>query len=166
MKKIKQNQKGITLVALVLTIVLMIILTFTVTINVTQYKEHKAKSDFESDMNILQEEVNQYYARTKKIPIINKYTNTVMLTNKKNVNDNENYYILDLRQLEIKLKNGSEYLEALSRDRSIEISDLTDLYIINEQSHTIYYPKGVNYNGSIHYSLNEVYSQVKGEQII
>ena len=161
-----KNERGITLVALVITIVIMIILTFTITINISQFNEQKTKSNFETDINSLTEEVSQYYARAKTIPVINKYTNTVMLTGIKNVNDNDNYYVIDIRQLDVNLNNGKDYQTALLRDRNQSISDLLDIYIINEQSHTIYYPKGANYNGSIHYTSSEIYTNVLGNQVI
>ena len=155
-----KSERGITLIALVITIIIMIILTFTITVNVSQLEEQRTKSNFENDINSLTEEVSQYYARTKTIPIINKYTNTVMLTGIKNVNDNNNYYVLDIKQLDVSLNNGKDYKTALSRNRDESISDLVDIYIINEQSHTIYYPKGANYNGSIHYTNRETYNRI------
>lgn len=161
-----KSQKGITLVALVITVIIMIILTFTITLNISQYDGQKTKSNFENDINSLNEEIAQYYSRTKTLPIINKYTNITMLTGIKNVNDGENYYVIDVRQLEVSLNLGSDYNTALSRPRNTEIADLTDIYIINEQSHTIYYPKGVYYNGSITYMIPETYSNVIGEQTI
>ena len=163
---ILKKQNGVTLVALVITVILLIILTFTITLNVNQYDGQKIKSNFENDINSLNEEIAQYYIRTKTLPIINKYTNTTMLTGVKNVNDNTNYYVIDLRKLNVNLNYGKDYETAISRPRNSEIADLTDIYIINEQSHTIYYPKGINYNGSITYMIPETYSNVIGEQTI
>ena len=155
-----KSERGITLIALVITLVVMMILTFTITINVSQLNERKAKTDFENDITSLTEEVSQYYARTKTIPIINRYTNITMLTGVKNVNDNNNYYVIDIKQLDVSLNNGKDYKTALSRNRDQAISDLLDIYIINEQSHTIYYPKGANYDGSIHYTDTEIYNSI------
>lgn len=155
-----KNNKGITLIALIITIVVLMILTFTITVNVDQYATQKIKANFEKDIKSLNEEINQYYARKKKLPIINKFSNISMLENIRNVNDNDQYYIIDLKQLDVDLNYGSEYSKIISKEAIEEITDILDIYIINEQSHTIYYPKGIEYNGKIHYRLPEVFSEI------
>lgn len=155
-----KNNKGITLISLVVTIILLMILTFTVVINVENYNSEKIKSNFKSDIKTLEEEVNQYYARIKELPIANEYENVLMLEGVKNINDGDKYYIIDIKQLDLVLNNGHDYEELYKRNKTDKISDLTDLYIINEQSHTIYYPKGANYDGKIHYTLDNSYTQI------
>lgn len=158
-----KNEKGITLITLVITIVLMIILAFTVTINIEPYKEQKGKSNFETDMQSLKEEIEQYYVRAKDLPLLNKYTDTSMIEAIKNVNDNNEYYVLDIRQLEVKLNYGKDYTKVLQKDINTTITssdNIKDVYIINKQTHTIYYPKGVEYSGSTHYRLPEVFTQI------
>jgi len=155
-----KSEKGISLITLSVTILIMIILTFTLTVNIGQYRDEKMKSNFEVDMKRLNEEISQYYARVKQLPIRNRYTNLSMLEGIKNTNDNENYYVLDIRQLDVTLNNGIEYKTVLTREEIEEVNDLTDLYIINEQSHTVYYPKGIEYKGRMIYRLEEVYSKI------
>jgi len=159
-----KKENGVTLITLIITIIILIILTFTLSVNVDQIGEQNKRTRFESDLKSLQEEVNQYYARVKELPIINKYTNTSMLEEIKNVNDGDEYYVLDIKQLQVKLNYGNDYIEIENnRDTLEEISDLTDVYIINKQSHTIYYPKGIEYDGKIHYSIIENYTMIKVE---
>lgn len=155
-----KNEKGITLIVLIVTIIVLIILTFTITVNIDQYVKEKEKSNFEKDMLSLREEINQYYARVKELPIINRYTNLSMLNGIKNINDNDEYYVLDIRQLDVKLNNGADYIKALAKQETEPITDLLDIYIINKQSHTIYYPKGVEFGGRLNYRLPEVYSEI------
>ncbi len=158
-----KNERGITLITLAITIVVMIILTFTISVNIEPYLEQRERSNFETDMQSLKEEIEQYYSRVKDLPLLNKYTDTSMIESIKNANDDDEYYVLDIRQLEVKLNNGSDYAKALEKgeDTTITSSDnLRDLYIINKQSHTIYYPKGVEYSGSTHYRLPEVYTKI------
>ena len=158
-----KKEKGITLITLTITIVVLIILTFTITVNVDQYDDQNKKSKFETDMQNLKEEIDQYYAREKSLPIINKFTNTTMLESIKNVNDNENYYVIDLSQLNTKLNYGSDYNSISEKVETEEITDLLDVYIINEQSHTIYYPKGIEYDDGIHYTISATYNMIKVE---
>ena len=55
-----KNESGITLITLVITIVVMIILTFTISVNIQPYLEQRAKSNFETDMQRLKEEVDEF----------------------------------------------------------------------------------------------------------
>lgn len=155
-----KKNKGVTLISLVITIIVLIILTFTISINVESYNNEKIKSNFRSDIKILKDEINQYYARIKELPVANEYGNISMIEDIKNVNDGDKYYIIDIKQLDVVLNNGHDYEEVYKRNNTDKITDLTDLYIINEQSHTIYYPKGVNYDGKIHYTLENSYTQI------
>lgn len=145
-----KNEKGITLLVLTITIVIMLILIFTLTINVNDYVERKNKTNFDTDIEKIKEKIEIYYSRNKTIPITNKYTNVEMLN--KNVNDNDNYYVIDLNKLELSgLNYGSDYYSI--EDKTAEVSNLLDIYIINEQSNAIYYPKGIEYEGKTYYSL-------------
>lgn len=147
-KYLKSN-KGITLLTLTITIVIMIILSFTVSINVHTYVERKNKSNLETDIIKLKEEIDHYYSENKELPVISKYTTTQLL--EKNINDNENYYVIDLEKMrDLNLSFGKDYKKIKNSQENI--NTLLDIYIINEQSHTIYYPKGIQYNGKIYYT--------------
>ena len=167
-KSILNKESGITLITLVITVVIMILLTFTITINIDQYKSVNVKYKLHDDITALDEAVSQYYARNKFLPILNKYNNVSMI-DKKNPNDNANYYVLDLDELKIdNLYYGQDYNAVKSiNDSTITIgagTGLRNLYIINEGSHTIYYPKGAEFDGKLHYSAEKVYSNVKDKQ--
>lgn len=155
-----KNQKGVTLITLTITIVVLMILTFTVTVNFEPYKNQKIKTKFETDMQRLKEELAQYYTRVKDIPVINKYTNVSMLNGVKNINDGDEYYVIDIGQLDVELNYGADYYKIIKKPVQEEITDLSDVYIINKQSHTIYYPKGVEYDGMKHYRVAERYSEI------
>lgn len=151
MKKIKSNS-GITLLSLSLTIAIMLILSFTIAININDYMEKEARIKLETDILKLQEKVDNYYSKNNALPIINEYTNTVLL--KKNINDNDKYYVIDISKLEkIDLNYGEDYNKIENKENPI--GDLFDLYIINEQSHTIYYPKGIQYKGKFYYTIED-----------
>ena len=105
----KKNE-GITLIVLVITVVLMIILTLTVTVNIAQLQDTKKKENLRSDLSALNEKVSQYYARENSLPVLNKFTNTSAIPeNIKNINDNENYYVIDLEELDLSLNYGNDY---------------------------------------------------------
>ena len=158
-----RSEKGITLVTLVITLIVFIILMTTFTINIDSYRNQTMRTNLENDIMALREEIEIYYASKKELPVINLYTNLSMMENQKNVNDNDKYYIIDIRKLDVALKYDKDFNVALARPRTEEIEDLLDLYIINELTHTIYYPKGVEYNGVILYTLPEYFTNVQGK---
>ena len=160
-----KKQNGVTLVALTITIVVLLILTFTISMNIPDISNRKKKSNFENDMRELKEEIDQYYAKYEQLPIINKYTKIDMLNDIKNVNDDENYYVIDLSKIFTNLNYGKDYEKVKTKDTSEEIAEILDVYIINEQSHTIYYPKGIEYDGEIHYTL-DTYTMIKVNEYV
>ena len=154
-----KNKKGVTLTTLVITVVVLIILTFTIAVNFAPYMNEKIRTEFQSDLHTLKEAVDQYYARTGQIPKLEEYTgdlsNIINDSNVQNVNDrkdnNENatYYIVDVEALGLELNYGKD-------------ASKNDVYIINSQSHTVYYPEGKEYDGGVHYRLDEIFTAVKG----
>ena len=106
-----KDNKGITLITLVITITILIVLSFSISINIESYTEYKVKSNFEYDITILEEEINQYYARHKTLPVINEYINNSPdgFYSNLNENDNENYYVIDISLLDVKLNYGKEF---------------------------------------------------------
>lgn len=153
-----KNQKGVTLIILVITIILLLILTFTISVNVTDISNRKRKTNFENDIKALKEEIDQYYAKNESLPIINKYTNIELIKNI-NENDNENYYVIDLSKIKVSLNYGKDYNKIVNEKITGDILNLLDIYIVNEQSHTIYYPKGILYDNVVKYTLDS-YSKI------
>lgn len=156
-----KKEKGVTLVALVITVVVLAILAFSVTVNLQGFEETKNKTRFQQDMNKLAEKVEQYYARNKTLPILNEYTNTSMFIANKNINDSSTYWVLDIGKLGItSLNYGGDYQTIKDMNNtSADVSQYTNVYIINRGSHTIYYPKGVEYEGKVHYALEDDYTK-------
>ena len=161
-----KEQKGITLLTLTITIVVLLILIFTININAPDLLQNRRKNNFQNDISSLKEEIDHYYARYDGLPIINKYTNISMLEGIKNVNDNENYYVIDLSKISVNLNYGKEYEKVKSKDTSEEITDILDVYIINDESHTIYYPQGIEYDGTVHYTILDTYNMIKVEDYV
>lgn len=98
------------------------------------------------DIDILEERVSIYYLNNGNIPIKN---NRIDFNYSINPNDNNNFYEIDL-----------EKLENLSINYGKKEYGNDDIYIINEQSHTVYYMKGTNYNKEKFYARNLKYEKV------
>ena len=158
----KRGEKGVTLIALAITIAVLAILGFSITANLDGLKDTKNKTNFEEDMYKLSEKVEQYYARYNRIPVLNEYKNTSMFINDKNINDSSTYWVLDVARLGItSLNYGLDYAPIKKlEDTTADVSQYTDVYIVNKASHTIYYPEGVEYDGKINYTLKNNYSNV------
>ena len=72
-----------------------------------------------------------------------------------NVNDNDNYYVIDIENIDnLTLNYGLDY-KNYETNNNIE-----DVYVINEKSHTIYYIKGIEIDGSRYYTTNANYTEV------
>ena len=161
MMKVIKSEKGVTLIVLIVTIIVLSVLSFTVVANIDGLSSAKRKANFEGDMNKLSEAVEQYFARYDELPIANPYSNVSMLQGIKNANDNSNYYVIDIiKMMDYDLHYGKDYLSIKKLDVAADASQYTDVYIVNKASHTVYYPKGIEYDGEIHYSLKNTYSKV------
>ncbi len=105
-----------------------------------------------NDLELLADKVSNYYLRTGNIPVVldssgNKvqYTFTTLDFDKDSA-DNSVYYILDLEAMDGLLLNyGKEGF------KSINTSE--DVYVINEQSHVIYYVKGIKLNEKLYHYI-------------
>ena len=154
------NEKGITLVVLIISIIIMLIITATIAINISSYAEKRNFTNLQTDMKILKEKVDIYYSENSSLPICNKYTKNKMeeikLLEYTSVNDGGNYYVIDLNKLDLNpadLNFGKDY-EKIT-DKSIDINNYEDIFVINEESHTVYYPKGIYMNGRFYYNFND-----------
>jgi hypothetical protein len=116
-----------------------------------------------SDIEILRNKIDIYYSKYNTIPIVStKYEN---VSNIKNLdpNDDENYYVIDLVSLDnLSLTYGQDYYTY----QTTPSSNLTDLYIINERSHNVYYAKGVMFDGTSYYAEPTQSTEVTLSQIL
>lgn len=144
----KRKDKGITLISLILTVVIMLILT-TVTVSVSTNRFALVKiNNMYSDIELLKDKTELYYMDNNELPIIENKTQDVSKMNSDvlNVNDNQNYYIIDFDQLDLQgINYGFGYKEIKNNSTS------DDIYIINETTHTIYYYAGFEYEGTVYY---------------
>lgn len=97
------------------------------------------------DIKILDDKIALYYLDYGYIPVKDK----IEFNNSVNPNDGDIYYEIDINKLDnIYLNYG------MRKDNS------NDYYIINEQSHTIYYFGGINYKNEKQYTRNIKYTLV------
>lgn len=146
----KKEEKGITLVMLVVTIMLMTILTTTIAVNTKQHTEAKALTNLQNDLEVLKQRVNVYVAsNNNELPILKEYPGSMShIESIRNPNDNDVYYIIDLRLLSnLTLNYGKGFYDYVDGNTSF------DVYVINEKSQQIYYVRGITVSGERYYRV-------------
>lgn len=148
MKKVNKN-KGISLISLTVTVLVLIIISSMLIYNAKNGIKMQKLNKMQNDIEILENKIDAYYIKYGKIPAEIPYTN---ITFEPNPNDNTVYYVIDLTALDgISLNYGADF----SKITTDTVNDYDDLYIINEQSHHVYYARGIELDGVIYYSKDE-----------
>ena len=148
-----RKNKGITMISLVITIIVLLILTSVTIYNGLAQLGIKRVNNLYADIDSISTKVAEYYLKNETLPVFdNKYVNNKSelealfrnngaTTNIANVNDGEDYYVIDLSKLDnLTLNYGDEYKDWTSTSSSDKIQNI---YIINSVTHQIYFPHGV-----------------------
>lgn len=149
-----KNEKGVTLISLIVIIMLMLIISSTV-VNIS-YKRFEINNfkKLQNDIELLEEKVSNYYLKYGGLPVLRKNSNEPIkytysvLDFGKNSGDNATYYILDLNAMDgIALNYGKDGFNNPNNSK--------DVYIINELTHIIYYVSGVELEGTMYYYITK-----------
>ena len=161
------NNKGISLVSLVITVIVILILSSIIVLNINGYIDTRRLDNMYTDIDLLEDKVLNYYAKYGKIPVLDyDYPFLSKLTSKGEVsinivnpNDSHQYAIIDLNSMEgISLNFGKDFGKV---NTVSDKSTLTDIYIIDKESLVIYYVKGINVKEKIYYGKsNNRYTKV------
>lgn len=135
--KFREN-KGITIVALVVTIVILLILSSVIIIEMNTGDEFKDYQYMKADIEAIKDSTLIYYHKYAKIASKGNELSNIDLSGQASTNDNAKYYQVDLEKLGNMTLN---YGKGNEEDK--------DVYIINEQSQEVYYLKGIEYEGEL-----------------
>lgn len=143
--KLKQN-KGITMIALVITIVILLILTNMLIYNAQDSIHIQALNNLYSDIQLLRDKISAYYNQYGEIPAEIKYTNISQLESANILSENndltDEFYVIDLEAMQgITLNYGKDY-EKIKTDTE-NADNYSDVYIINKNSHNIFFAQGI-----------------------
>ena len=172
-KKSYQNQHGITIVSLAVTVVVLMMIAIPCIVNIKTVTETDKFTKLKSDITSLKESISQVYgSETDILKIGPKYTGSVAFLAGtqgeintsadssqeasepvKNPNDNNVYYIINVTKLkrDLRSKLGITLTQLNYGSNNYGISTLTTelnkekVYIINEKSRTIYYTEAIEY---------------------
>lgn len=164
MQKLK-SEKGITLATIVITIVILLMISTPIVVNFTNIGTLKKYTSFKDDIDVLRENIDIAYRDNSDLSSIGpEYDGSLSMLEDmqgtikvKNENDNDKYYVINLRQLNEKLRVKINKLNYGSRNFNTADNSL-DVYIINERSKTIYYVRGIEYKGIVYHRLQEQFS--------
>lgn len=155
MKKFLKNAKGVNLISLSLSVIVILILTGIILYNVKDNLGIQNLKNLQSDIENLRDKVSVYYAQYGKIPASQLYENTNNIDVISNQVDTGSFYVIDLSAMEnITLTYGEDYEKITSgKVTTVEqVNQLEDLYIINENSHNIFYVRGITVDEETFYT--------------
>lgn len=144
-----KNQKGVTLMILVVTIVIMAIIVGGISYSSIESFKMNAYYDMCTDIELLDEKIALYYIENKDLPIVTSNVKNIdeLVPNyaEGNVNYNPN-------------NSGTLYKIDLSKLENLSLKS-TDYYM-DETSHTIYSPRGIQVEEKTYYTVPLDYQKV------
>ena len=168
-----KNNKGITLVSLIITIVVMVIISSVTLYTSMDRFEINNLEKLYNDLTLLSDKVSNYYLKYNGLPVLRNSENQIIKYNillefEKNQNDEGNYYILDLEAMGgVSLNYGEGVTEILKISEDMEVFEtpedpekFKDIFIINETTHQIYYVKGAESDGVIYHTILDKTSNI------
>lgn len=155
--KIKK-QKGVTLISLTVAIAVLMILANVIIYNAKDHLKLENLKAMQSDIDNLKDKISIYYAQNGNIPARVKYTNIKHLEEANLISDTVDtgdFLVIDLSAIEnLTLNKGKDFEQIKSYETLTEeqAKQYTDLYIINETSHNIFYVAGIGVDEKIYYT--------------
>lgn len=173
-----RDKKGISLITAVMTVLIIIIILSTITYTAINNTKVKKINEFYSDLRVITDEVQLYYAEHDKLPVDDIFYTVTESYIQKEVNGVfEAYSSLKSANIDFILKDGKTdysfenlynpndydtsgdipksvyYQIDLSKFDNLTLSNPDCTYLVNEQSKTVYCYEGVKVNGEIHHKL-------------
>ena len=156
-KKIK-SEKGVTLVSLAIAVTVLVILSNIIIYNVRDNLKMGKLTEMQNDIENLRDKISLYYAQNGKIPAKVVYPNINHLKVAGVISeavDTGDFLVIDLSAIEnLTLNRGFNY-ENIKTKTSLteeEAKNNTDIYIINEASHNIFYVAGIEIDNEVYYT--------------
>ena len=138
-----KQEKGITLIALSIAVIIILTITGMIVYSAKDSIYIRNLTNMQNDIANLRDKVSSYYSQYGKLPAETEYTNTSNLSGVIGANDTGKFLIIELKLLDgLTLNYGQDY-EKYKSGNYTNITDLTDIYIINENSNNIFYVEGI-----------------------
>lgn len=140
-----KKDKGITLISLSIAVIIILTITGMILYSAKDSIYIEKLTNMQNDIKNLRDKVSSYYSEYGEIPAKTEYPDITNLQNAGVIgaNDTGKFLILELEKLEgLTLNYGEDYEKYKVNDYT-NLADLTDIYIINETSHNIFYVEGI-----------------------
>lgn len=153
-----KSNKGITLTALAITVIILVIISNMLIYSFKDNLKLENLKNMRNDISNLRDKVLSFYAQYGDIPANRniEYTNIQELKNAgiiSTATDTGKFYVIDLKALEnVTLNYGRDYEKITDSSTAEQVNQLTDLYIINADSLSIFYVKGIELGGEKFYT--------------
>ena len=158
-----KNQKGITMITITIAIIILVLVTNILVYNAKDGVYAKKLENMYNDVSSLRDKVTAYYIKYGNLPIYT--TSEYSLEGKDDLKNNwiseeeltaGKFYVIDLKALEgVTLNYGKDYGRVTANMSTRELSNYSDLYIVNDVSQNVYYVKGISANNKKYYSDRE-----------
>ena len=152
-----KNAKGISLISLAITVIILIILTNAIVYNIRDNLRIKNLENMQNDIANLKDKISNYYAENGKIPATVEFTNNEAINAIKKTGvvsdkvDTGKFLVIDLSAIDNLTLNYGKEFEIVKKNKD-SVNSCTDLYIINEDSHNIFYVAGIKIENDIFYT--------------
>lgn len=166
-----KNNKGITLISMVLTVIIILIITSAMIFNTKNQLAMRSVQSLSNDIETLNAKVDEYYLKYGELPKLCDYTTSAniklknksdfinsmkfradqqnaRLNNDVNENDGQDYVVIDIERLPaLTLTYGYDEEYKTVKENKKVMSDGVhvedEIFVINTRSHQIYFPHGV-----------------------
>ena len=156
MKGFIKNERGVSLISLAAAIIILGIITSMLIYNIKDTKDMERLTNMYTDIENITDRISNYYSKYGALPIKNEIdlssdpTITKWKTDKSEnkgplgANDSDTFYVINLNALEnLTLNYGKGFY---NMENSVPADK--DIYVINENSHNIYYLNGIKVRGN------------------
>lgn len=156
MTKELRNERGITLITLIVTVVILAIITVSLAVNSYSSINLSKLTRLQNDVEMLNDRIAAYYVKEGKLPIYKEENTNFQIEKTTLLNqfddlatmDGNIYYTIDLEALDINM-------QSLNYGSGYRSPDSTDRYIVNEETHIVYYLQGINYDGDVYHTTGK-----------
>lgn len=156
MKNILRQEKGVSLITLAAAIIVIGIVTSLLLYNMRDTTDITNLTSMYTDIDNLTNKVVNYYSTYGQIPALRKTGIDTKINSWSDspigVNDTGDFLVLDLSALDNLTLNYGQDFETVNNSSVTDIGSYTNLYVINENSHNIFYLKGVRVEGKMYYT--------------
>ena len=140
-----KKESGVTLIALSIAVIIILTITGMIIYSARDNIYIRNLTNMQNDITNLRDKISDYYAEYGDIPAKTEYPDTSNLQSAGviGVNDTGRFLIIELEYLSGLTLNYGEDYEKYKAGNYTNLADLTDIYIINETSHNIFYVEGI-----------------------